>query len=155
VTAFADSSALVKLYADEAGHEAVRSLELLVVSQLARVEVPAALWRKQRMGELSAEYAGVLTAAFVADYFGADDELPRFATVALTAAILDDAAELTGTRGLRAYDALQLASARAAAAADDGCSEFAAFDVALREAAIAEGFDVVPASLPEKSAAST
>jgi hypothetical protein len=53
VSVFADSSALVKLYADEPGHEQVRNPGLLLVSQLARVEVPAAIWRKHRMGELS------------------------------------------------------------------------------------------------------
>lgn len=148
MTVFADSSALVKLYADEVGHEAVRALDLLVVSQIARVEVPAALWRKQRMGELGAEDAGVLVAAFAADYAGTAEEEPLFAAVALTAAILDDAAELAGTRGLRAYDAVQLASARAAARADSDCSTFAAFDDALRAAAIAEGFDVVPVVVP-------
>jgi predicted nucleic acid-binding protein len=54
LSTFADSSALVKLYADEVGHEQVRGLVSVAVAQLARVEVPAALWRKQRMGELSA-----------------------------------------------------------------------------------------------------
>ena len=49
---FADSSALVKLYADEPGHEQVRQPMHLVVAQLARVEVPSAIWRKQRLGEL-------------------------------------------------------------------------------------------------------
>jgi predicted nucleic acid-binding protein len=70
LSAFAGSSALVKLYADEAGHEQVRSLVSIAVAQLARVEVPAALWRKQRMGELSAGDARLLTADFEADYFG-------------------------------------------------------------------------------------
>jgi len=34
------------------------------------VEVPAALWRKQRTGELSAGDARLLTADFEADYSG-------------------------------------------------------------------------------------
>ena len=42
---FADSSALVKLYADEAGSSEVRGFERFVVAQIARVEVPAALWK--------------------------------------------------------------------------------------------------------------
>jgi predicted nucleic acid-binding protein len=46
LSTFADSSALVKLYADEAGYEQVRDLVSIAVAQLARVEVPAALWRK-------------------------------------------------------------------------------------------------------------
>jgi predicted nucleic acid-binding protein len=52
LSAFADSSALVKLYADEDGYQQVRGMASIAVAQLARVEVPAALWRKQRLGEL-------------------------------------------------------------------------------------------------------
>lgn len=63
-TAFADTSAIVKLYADEEGHREIRALPVLVISALAWVEVPATLWRKQRMGELSADDASVLAAQF-------------------------------------------------------------------------------------------
>lgn len=69
MTAFADSSALVKLHADEAGSADVRGFPVMVVSALARVEVPAALWRKSRTGELSARDAGIFCAAFEADWF--------------------------------------------------------------------------------------
>lgn len=140
---FADSSALVKLYADEPGADTVRSLPILVVSQLARVEVPAALWRKHRVGELSAPDTGVLVAAFEADYFGTEQDPPRFSAVAVTASILDDAARLAGVHGLRAYDAVQLASA---CAVDDAVTEglaFAAFDKTLRAAAAVEGLDLL------------
>ena len=57
MSTFADSSALVKLYADESGYEHIRGIGSIAVSQLARVEVPAALWRKQSIGELSANEA--------------------------------------------------------------------------------------------------
>jgi hypothetical protein len=72
--------------------------------------VPAALWRKQRLGELSADDARLLAADFEADYFGADSEPPRFAAVATTAGILDEAARLCASHGLRAYDAVQRTS---------------------------------------------
>lgn len=144
MSVFADSSALVKLYADEARHEEVRSLAPLVISQVARVEVPAAVWRKHRMNELTAQDSAVLVAAFEADYSGTEEHPPRFAAVAVTTAVLDDAARLTGIHGLRAYDAVQLAAARAARSADDGCTDFAAFDGALRDAAAAEGFAILP-----------
>jgi uncharacterized protein len=149
VSTFADSSALVKLYADETGHEHVRGLVSLAVAQLARVEVPAALWRKQRMGELSANDARVLTADFEADYFGADSEPPRFAAVAAAGRILDEAAGLCASHGLQAYDAVQLSSALAARRADVGCTALAAFDRSLRTAAAAEGFELVPPDLPD------
>lgn len=144
MTVFADSSALVKLYADEDDHEAVRELENLVVAQIARVEVPAAIWRKTRAGQLGAVSAAALVAEFEADYFGTREELPRFAGIALAPGLLDDAAALSATRGLRAYDAVQLAAARVAAAADPTCGRFAAFDPALRTAAAAEGFVLIP-----------
>lgn len=116
----------------------------MAVAQVARVEVPAALWRKQRIGELGAEAAAVLTAEFEADYFGTDNEPPRFVTVATTARILDEAARLCATHGLRAYDAVQLASALATRAVDPGCGTIAVFDSSLRAAAAAEGFELVP-----------
>lgn len=147
MSTFADSSALVKLYSDEAGGEHVRRLASMAVAQLARVEVPAALWRKQRMGELSAADAQLLTADFEADYFGTDLEPPRFAAVAVTGSLLDRAARLSAAHGLRAYDAVQLASALAVRAADEDCTEFAAFDRTLRTAAAAEGFGLVPRHL--------
>jgi len=140
---FADSSALVKLYADEAGFEAVRDLSALVVSQLARVEVPAAIWRKHRTSELTSGQAATLAAEFEADWFGDDEAAPRFAIVAVVAGVLDDAARLAAAHGLRAYDAVQLASALRVAAADPNFGGFAAYDRALRTAAAAEGLTLV------------
>lgn len=139
MTVFADSSALVKRYADEPGADAVRALPFLVVSALARVEVPAALWRKTRTGELPREDAGQLSAAFAADYADAD----LMVAVAARGPVLDDAARLVAVHTLRAYDAVQLASARAAREADDQIDGFACFDAGLREAAAAEGFALV------------
>ncbi|HEY2947103.1 MAG TPA: type II toxin-antitoxin system VapC family toxin [Micromonosporaceae bacterium] len=137
---FADSSAVVRLYADEPGADAVRAIDLLAVSQLARVEVPAALWRKHRIGELSVDAAAVLTSAFEADYFGDGEEPARFTVVGLTEQILERAARLVGVHGLRAYDGVQLATATAVMASLDGEPVgFAADDKALCSAAAAEG----------------
>lgn len=144
MSVFADSSALVKLYADEEGHATIRNLGSLVVSQVARVEVPAALWRKHRMRELGPEDTQVLTAAFEADYFGTEDEEPRFAAIRILDHILDEATQLCATHSLRAYDGVQLASALAARRADAGCGGFAAFDRDLRGAAASAGFELVP-----------
>ncbi|HET8619712.1 MAG TPA: type II toxin-antitoxin system VapC family toxin [Acidimicrobiales bacterium] len=141
--AFADSSALVKLYADEADAATVRRRELVVVSQLARVEVPAALWRKHRIGDISAGDASLLVAAFEADWFGTEDDLARFVVVRVTPALLDEAARLIGTHGLRAYDGVQLASARAAHDAADGDLAFVAFDRGLCTAAAREGLPLL------------
>lgn len=148
MSTFADSSALVKLYADEDGYQQVRGMTSIAVAQLARVEVPAALWRKQRIGELSANDARLLTADFEADYYGTGSEPPRFAAVLATGSVLDEAARLCASHGLRAYDAVQLSSALAVRRADESCTTFAAFDRSLRTAAATEGFGLVPPSLP-------
>ena len=141
MSTFADTSAVVKLYVDEPGHDVVRRLGPLVVSRLARVEVVAALWGVQRRGRLSTRAAATLVAAFEADYTTPGS---RYAVVEPAPSILDDAARLTGLHGLRAYDAVQLASARAAAAADGRVRTFAAFDGQLRDAAAREGFVLLP-----------
>jgi predicted nucleic acid-binding protein len=141
---FADSSALVKLYADELGSEMVRMFSPLIISQLARVEVPAALWRKHRLGELSAGDTSVLISAFEADYFGTEEDAERFLAVGATAPILEAAAQLAGIHGLRAYDAVQLASACAALRELPEGLRFAAFDQALRTAAAREGLQLLP-----------
>lgn len=144
MSTFADSSALVKIYADEPGHEAIRALPVVVVSQLARVEVPAALWRKCRMGEISPDDVSVLVAEFEADYYGTADAEARFAVVPVSDLVVSTAARLVGVHGLRGYDAMQLATARLVASADPDCRTFAAADKALRAAAVGEGFTLIP-----------
>jgi predicted nucleic acid-binding protein len=144
VSAFADSSALVKLYFPEEGHERVRALTAVVASQIASVEVPAAIWRKHRAGNLTVAGARLLLSAFEADYHGTRDEPPRFEIVPVSRLIFDVAARMTGVHGLRAYDAIQLATAQVIASADRDCRTFAAFDKKLCAAAAGEGFHVLP-----------
>ena len=115
-----------------------------MISCLARVQVPAAIWRKHRQGELERHQAHVLTAEFEADYFGAEAEERRFIVIGLPPATLDEAARLVAAHGIRAYDSVQLASAIAARTADPDCETFACFDRRLQRAATAESFSVVP-----------
>lgn len=146
MTAFADSSALVKLYAPEPGDHHVTGLAELTISALARVEVPAALWRKHRSGELPAEAAATLAARFAHDYAGAERPA-RFAIVPVVPAVLDLAAQLVGSAGLRAYDGVQLAAATIARDAGAGIQSFACFDADLRRAAALNGFKLLPATM--------
>jgi hypothetical protein len=134
----------VKLYADEPGHQAVRALERVVVSCLARVEVPAALWRKRRRGELGEGELRVLVTEFEADYFGTALEVPCFLVTGIPQTVLDAAARLLVSHALRGYDAIQLASACAVRDADPSCDTFACADRRLRAAAGAEGFEILP-----------
>ncbi len=132
----------MKLYADEPGHRAIRALELLVISAIARVEVPSALWRKARTRELDDSAASILVSAFELDFHG--DPAPRFTIVSLTEPVLVAAAREASRHSLRAYDAVQLASAFAVRESDPRCSHFACFDADLRRAASREGFTLVP-----------
>ncbi len=134
----------MKLYADEAEHQEVRSLSILAISNLARVEVPAAVWRKHRIGELDAGKARVLTDQFEADFFGVGDTPSHFVVMDVTEDILESAARLVAIHPFRAFDAVQLASALAAQKADPNCTDFACFDTTVRAAAAAEGLVVFP-----------
>jgi predicted nucleic acid-binding protein len=137
LTAFADSSALVKFYADEDGHAKVRRHRTFVVSAIARVEVPAALWRKNRAGELSAEDSALLAADFAADWHEADGP---FLPVAVHGQVLERAVVMVSRHGLRGYDAVQLACASAAREADPQVDGFLCFDADLSAAAAREDF---------------
>jgi predicted nucleic acid-binding protein len=119
----------------------------LTISALARVEVPAALWRKQRMGELTAPVAATLAARFAHDYAGGGPRAARFAIVPANASVLDAAAQIVAGTGLRAYDSVQLAAAIAARGADPHIDAFACFDVDLRRAASVHGFVLLPATM--------
>ncbi len=118
---------------------------MLAVSALARVEVVAAIWRKQRVGEVDIADAHVLASAFEADYHGTATRPPRFVAVEVSAAVLERAAELLAIHGLRAYDVVQLATALAVREADPACRTFAVFDDQLRRAAALQRFTLLPA----------
>lgn len=144
MTAFADASALVASYADEPGGGTLAPASAVAVSALARVEVPSAFWRKHRMGELDAEQARVLARRFERDLRGTADEPARFAIVQAGWAVLGEAATLAASAGLRACDAVQLASAMAARRAAPTIGSFACLDTRLRDAAAAHGFRLIP-----------
>ncbi len=114
------------------------------MSALARVEVPSALWRKYRLGELAADDAAVLVEQFEWDWFGEPAREPVFAVLAVSAEILEEAARSVARHPLRALDAVQLASALVARVADSSLTGFACFDESLADAARAEGFTRLP-----------
>ena len=68
---FLDASALVKRYIAEQGSETIRSLvrrrQRLAASRLSAVEVPAALFRRARQGDLDMGAAHTLVARVTAD----------------------------------------------------------------------------------------
>ena len=144
MTLFADTSAVFKLYVPEIGAEVLPVGETMVITELTRVELPAALWRKWRGGELAAEDAVLLVSAFEVDYYGDEATEPRFVVVRMTDAVLSGAARLVSVGDLRSSDAIQLASAVQARQVDGDVATFAAFDTRLRAAAAGQGFGLVP-----------
>ena len=91
----------------------------------------------RRTGEPDPADAALLVRAFEADWTGTPGP-PRFAIVGASEEVLERAAGLAGRYGLRAHDAVHLASALALAAVDPPSSTFVAFDHGLRQAAAAE-----------------
>ena len=107
---FLDASALVKAYIHEPGSKWVRQLlrargARAFISPLSGAEVLAAIARKERLGDLDRATQERVAAAFRKDY------RQRFAHTTLTGSIIEEAMGLVLAHPLRAYDAVQLASA--------------------------------------------
>ena len=138
--AYFDSSAIVKLYANELHHEAVRNLvEVPICTSLARVEVTAAFFGKARSGEMTTNVAEVLRDVFLADW-----EEGRFLHVAPNELIETEAAQLAAVHMVRGFDAVHLATALAARRAVPELALFVCFDKRLSQAAAGEGFELLP-----------
>lgn len=142
MTAFLDSSALVKRYADELESHMVQAVsEPVLASDLAAVEVPAAFWRKHRVGEISASTAQVLCRRFLADVSVASPDR-NTVLMRVNEDILHEAIDLVARHPLRAYDAIQLASALSASRPMGECT-FGCFDRQLSTAAAIEGLSLL------------
>lgn len=107
---FNDSSALVKLYVPEIGSgwmtsECRRPDVLMVVGDIATVEVPAAFGRAEREGRLSATQRHLALARFDADC------AQTFMIEAISAPVFALARDLVERHPLKAYDSVQLALA--------------------------------------------
>ena len=138
---YLDSSALVKRYVAEEGSEEVAAwsaeAEALATALVARVEVPAALAKAQRMGVLTAGGFRRAIQAFAEDW-------PDLVHLPFTEALASRAADLAVAHGLRGYDAVHLASALLLTELVDAPVAFAVFDRTLGKAAQAEGLGVLP-----------
>ncbi len=105
---YADTSALVKLYVDELGSDAmlalVRDADTVASSVLVWPELLATLARRRREGLLDDAEHTALRAAFVRDH-------DALVTVRLDARVLEIVARLVTNHPLRSADAIHLASA--------------------------------------------
>lgn len=135
---FWDTSALIPLLADEPQTDAVRAIAesdpKLAVSFITAVEVDSALWRKAKRSadEIARQRSHRRLAALEADWL----------VIASFDDVLHEARRIVRRRGLRAADALQLASAMLLR--PTGVTTFVTLDHDLAAAARAEGFPTLP-----------
>ena len=129
---FADTSALVKLYIQEAASDAVHALareaRMIAVSRIAWAEAMAAFARRAREQPADATTIEAMRTRLRADW-------PAYAVIEVTQPLVELAGDYADTFALRAYDSVQLASARTL---QEGSSEvflFACFDARLQKAA--------------------
>jgi len=110
---FLDTSALVKRYVVEAGHQWIRSLytdrpkHTLVISQITLAECVATLCRKLREQSISVTERDMFISLFYRHH------RRLYSTVQVTNALCIQAGTLCQAHRLRAYDAVQLACALA------------------------------------------
>ncbi|MCW5935189.1 MAG: type II toxin-antitoxin system VapC family toxin [Fimbriimonadia bacterium] len=108
---YLDSSALLKQYAQEVGSEWVQNLtdvqniHILFVSLITGVEIVSALTQRVRQGSIDVQAAKQAVHAFRQDWFH------HYEVILTTDEVIDRAMQIAEAYGLRAYDAVQLASA--------------------------------------------
>jgi len=138
---YLDSSAIVKLYVEEAGSGEGRSQavasDVLVSTVLAEVEVLAAFARARRMGSLAVQAAIDVATQFLREW-------PEYRHVEVTASVVASAGRLAATHGLRAYDAVHLASSIELRTVVGEPVVFATFDRMLWRAARESGLEAWP-----------
>jgi uncharacterized protein len=135
VILYLDSSAMVKVYVEETASDRVRELvfeaEALLTARITYAEVRAAFARCRRERLLSAPELRTLTRRL-------DEDWGRYSVVEVSDAVVRHAAALSERHALRAYDAVQLASALVAGDVIEALC-FACFDERLAQSARREG----------------
>lgn len=138
---FWDSSAVIPLVLKEAASEKIKQViqgdEDLIVWWATRVECLSALARRRREGNLSGEAEGLAKGLLLALASGWSEVLPGEMVRQRTERLL-------AVHPLRAADAFQLAAALVWAEEKPQGLEIVCLDQNLREAALKEGFEVLP-----------
>jgi predicted nucleic acid-binding protein len=136
ILTFLDTSLLAELYLEGPGRDAVRRTLAVdgrkLVSDLARVEFHSAVVRRRRAGDLREAEARELLALFASKW-------RLYGVVTVSDSVLERASGVIDRTGLRTLDAIQLASALAAAEGDPEPLRFGSLDARLNSAAKAEG----------------
>lgn len=135
---YLDTSALVKLYLDEEGSDLIRQSvhddSVVTTSLVAYVEARAA-FNRHRPKLSRPEYRRI-----VADL---DADWDRYLRIDVNPGLARVAGGLAERHGLRAYDAIHLASALEAGNRLGALPRFACWDRALNAAAIREGLPIL------------
>lgn len=143
--AYLDASALVKRYIVEPGSRETTALtadsEMTATSMVSRAEVAAALAKAARTGLVKHEVARNAQRRFAADW-------PDLVRVPVTEGLVERAEGLAWERGLRGYDAVQLASALTWQESVGEEIVLATFDQQLWDAAKSSGLKAWPDQLP-------
>lgn len=141
---YLDASALVKRYVEEQGTpevaRAIRTAGIVGTSIITRAEIAAAFSKAVRVGALHPDGANLARAKFHRDW-------PSLIRIQTTEALIAYADELAWDLGLRAYDAVQLASASLWRDTLEEEVALATFDRRLWEAAAHQGLLPLPAEL--------
>ena len=137
---YLDTSALVKLYIEEAGSQEVKAMakraRIVSSSRVAYVEARAGIARKHREGELSKEEYAQLIKDLKQDW-------DNYFIVEVSESVAKLGGELTGKHPLRGFDAIHLASALLLRNRTRLEVSFSCFDERLKAAAEAEGLTVL------------
>lgn len=141
---FLDASAAVKRYVNESGSERVTALTAaaneIFVSKITAVEFASAVARRRREGTLDETIAAAAAAEFQQDFSA------QYRAVDVSSGVIARAVVLTYKHGLRAYDAVQLATAVEVSGQGHGLSipplVFVSADRDLNVAASLEGLAV-------------
>ncbi len=141
---YLDTSALFKLYVDEAGsdavHAAVVTAETVAVCRIAWAEAMSALARREREVPADQDALEQARQALRTDW-------PRFLVVDVSQRVVEQAGEFADTFALRGYDSVQLASAYLTQQRVQQPVAFACFDKRLSKAAKILGLAVLAAVL--------
>jgi predicted nucleic acid-binding protein len=140
VIVYLDTSALVKLYVQEAGsaevRQAIARADLVATSLIAYVEVRSAFARKHRMADIDDAALKRHKREFEQGW----NQLDRLPVDATT---IRRAGDLAEQHRLKAYDALHLATADLMEVTLRSSVSFACFDDALNRAAAKQGFTLI------------
>lgn len=137
---FCDTSALMKLYAQEQHsdwtRQQVTTSSRCIVSQITWVEMCAAFGLKERTGQIHTPDAKAALARLRLEW-------PMYVRLALDTPLFNTAGELALRFGLRAYDSVQLASAQQAYLQLGQNMRFCCFDKQLNTAATSLGLPLL------------